>query len=74
LNNYLRDQALGLSDLESSAYVRTISPSYQTKGEVATKVLLKLETDLNNSSIVRLDLCFGRMKECNVALFCNTLN
>jgi hypothetical protein len=38
-----------------------ISPNYQTKGEVATKVLLKLETDLNNSLIVRLDLCLGRM-------------
>ena len=41
---------------------------YRNKDEVPTKLLLKEETNLNNSVIVLLDLCLGRMKECNVRL------
>jgi len=48
-----------------------ILQKYQTKEEVPTKVLLKQETSLHNSLIVRLDLCLGRMKECNVRLIYN---
>jgi len=44
---------------------------YQTTEEVPTRVLLKVETNLKSSSIVRLDLFLGRMKECNVRLIYN---
>jgi uncharacterized protein YpiB (UPF0302 family) len=48
-----------------------IFQKYQIKEEVPTKVLLKYEANLNNSLIVRLHLCLGRMKECNVRLLYN---
>ena len=48
-----------------------VSQKYQNKGEVPTEVLLKQETNLNNSSTVRLGLCLGIMKECNVGLIYN---
>ena len=48
-----------------------IFQKYRTNEEVPTKVLLKCETNLNNSLIVRLDLCLGRMNECNVRLLFN---
>ena len=48
-----------------------IFQKYRANDEVPTKVLLKYETNLNNSLIIRLDLCLGRMNECNVRLIFN---
>jgi hypothetical protein len=41
LPNYLRDQGIGLSDIESSANVQSNIKIDKTKEEVPTKVLLK---------------------------------
>jgi hypothetical protein len=71
LHNYLREQGVGLSDMGRCSNDRSNLKKHQTKHKVATKVLLKYEANLNNSLIVRLDLCHGRMKECNVRLICN---
>ena len=71
LYNYLRDQVVGLNDMGSSPNGRSNFTKIPNQGEVPTKVLLKYGTNLKNSSIVRLDLCLVRMKECNVRLICN---
>jgi hypothetical protein len=65
LHNYLRDQDVGLSDKGSCANDRSNLTKIPNQGEVPTDVLLKSETNLNNSLTVRLDLCLGRMKECD---------
>ena len=48
-----------------------MSQKYQNKQVMPTEVLLKCETNLNKYLIVRLYLCLGRIKQCNVRLICN---
>jgi hypothetical protein len=46
---------------KANTWLFTMIQKYQTKEEVPTKVLLKYETNLNNSVIVRLDLFLRRI-------------
>jgi len=48
------------------ANVRNNFTKIPNQEEVPTKVLRKKETNFNNSLIVRLELCLGRMKECRL--------
>ena len=51
--------------------IKAMSQKYQNKQVMSTEVLLKCETNLNKYLIVRLYLCLGRIKQCNVRLICN---
>jgi len=51
--------------------IKAISQIYQNKEVMPTEVLLKYETNVNKYLIVRLDLCLGRIKECNIRLIYN---
>ena len=68
LHNCLRDQGIGLSDLRSSANVRSNLTKLPNQGgsahQSAFAVRDKFKQFLNSPS----DLCLGRMKECNVGL------
>jgi hypothetical protein len=70
LNNYLTDQGVGLSDMGSSANVRSNLAKIPNQGGSAHQSTFE-ERNLNSSLIVRLDLCLGRMRECNVGLIYN---
>ena len=69
LHIYLRDQGVGLSDINSSANHQ--SNLTKIPNQEWSAVLLKQETTLNRSLIFRLDLCLGRMKERNDRLTYN---
>jgi hypothetical protein len=71
LHNYLTDQGVGLSDMGSSANVRSNLTKIPNQGGSAHQSAFEEERNLNNSLVVRLDLCLGRMKECNVRLIYN---
>jgi len=48
--------------------IKAISQKYQNKEVMTTEVLLKGKRNLNKYLIVRLGLCLGRIKECNIRL------
>jgi hypothetical protein len=66
LHNYLRDQGGGLSDMGSSANVRSSLTKIPNQGGSAQQSAFEVRDRLN-SLIVRLDLCLGRMKVCNMS-------
>ena len=51
--------------------IKAMPQKNQHKQVMPTEVLLKYETNLNKYLIVHLDLCLGRIKECNVRLIYN---
>jgi hypothetical protein len=70
LHNYLREQGVGLSGMGSSANVRSNLTKISNQGGSAHQSAFQ-ETNLINSLIIHLDLCLGRIKECNFRLIYN---
>jgi hypothetical protein len=63
LHNYLRDQGVGLSDMESSANVRSNLTKIQNQGGSTHQSAFEEKDKFKQFLIVRLDLCLGRMKK-----------
>jgi len=71
LRNYLRDQGVGVSDMRSSANVRSNLTKIPNQGGSAHQSAFDVRDKFKQFLLVRLDLCLGRMKEFNVRLIYN---
>jgi hypothetical protein len=70
LHNCLWQQGIGLRDMGTFANVRSNLTNIPNQGQCVLQSAFQ-EKNLNNSLIVCLDLCLGRMVQCNVRLICN---
>ena len=71
MHNFLRDEGVDLSDMGSSANVLSNLTKIPNQGGSDHQSDFGVREKLNNYLVVRLDLCLGRMKECNVRLIYN---
>ena len=68
LHSYLRDQDIGLSDKGISANDQNILTKIPKQAGNAHWNAVELTDKFKEILIVRMDLCLGRMKDCNVRL------
>jgi hypothetical protein len=72
LHSHLRDQDVGLSDMGSSANDQSNLTKIPKQGGNAHCSAVEVRDKFKQIYlIVRLDLCLGRIKECNVRLIYN---
>ena len=62
---------IGLSDMGSSANVWSNLTKTPNQGGSAHQSAFEVRVKFKQFLLVRLDLCFGRMKDCNVRLIYN---
>jgi len=71
LHSYLRDQGVALSDMGRSANVRNNLTKIPNRRGSVQQSAFEVRDKFKKFLLVRLDLCLGRMKECNIRLIYN---